>query len=203
VLARIGLVVTEHRSHLSAAAMGRYAAMAHELRQASGADVITTHYLEPLPDADALVLSGSSAPWAAHDPADLGRLGEAVVACGLPVLGICAGMQLLAGFAGGAVRTMADPAGERGWMPVQVLTSHGLFAGLPERPIVRQDHGDEVVELPAEFDLLATGDGCRVQAIASRERAWWGTQFHPEVHDATHPDGAQVLRAFAALAARP
>ena len=62
-----------------------------------------------------------------------------------------------------------------------------------------QYHFDELTELPAGFRVLASTDRCRVQAIASEERGWWGTQFHPESYRSanpgrcTHP--AHVLRA--------
>ena len=72
-------------------------------------------------------ISGSSAPWAAHDPAALDRLGEVVVASGRPVLGICAGMQLLGRFAGGRIDHAAEP--EIGELEVEVDRARRALPG--------------------------------------------------------------------------
>ena len=49
--------------------------------------------------------------------------------------------------------------------------------------------------------MLASTTRCRVQAIASEERGWWGTQFHPESYRSANPDGERILRTFFELAA--
>jgi GMP synthase-like glutamine amidotransferase len=193
---RIGLTVTEHSSRLDEAARASHESFARVLAEAGDVEVTCSHYLAPDLEVDALVLSGSGAPWAAHDPADIDRLGERVRGFDGPVLGICAGMQLLALFAGGRVDHLPLDRPERGWSIVEVLEPDGLLAGLGDRAVVHQDHTDEVTELPSEFALLATSAGCRVQAIASRRRRWWGTQFHPELHDAEHPAGRRILGSF-------
>ncbi len=200
-LRRVGLTITEHASYLSPDAVAGYARFVSLLAEITGAEVVSRHYLEPELDVDAVVLSGSEAPWAAHDPADLDRLGEQILAYRGPVLGVCAGMQLLARFAGGRIDHLPPDRSERGWMPIEILAADGLLAGLGDRAVVRQSHTDEIVELPAEFEVLATSPACRIQAIASRIRPWWGTQFHPELQDAEHPDGARILEAFARSAA--
>jgi GMP synthase (glutamine-hydrolysing) len=153
---------------------------------------------ERLANADAVVLSGSSAPWSAHDARDLDRLGDAVRGTRAPVLGICAGMQLLARFAGGELAI--GQSAEHGFLPIEVHDGGGLLRGLPERPVVFHDHTDEIHLLPEGFRVLASSAACAVQAIAYPHRRWFGTQFHPEESTAEHPDGLQVLRNFAALA---
>jgi GMP synthase (glutamine-hydrolysing) len=197
---RVGLIITEHLAHLTPAAEARYAHLEATMVETMGCDVVRRHYTEPLPEADALLLSGSDAPWAVHDPADLDRLGAAVVASRLPVLGICAGLQLLARFAGGTIEHMPDPSGERGFDEVTVIRPTAILAGLDDRITVMQRHTDEVTRLPDEFELLATSGRCRVQALRSRDRPWWGTQFHPEEHDAGRPDGRRILHNFGELA---
>jgi GMP synthase (glutamine-hydrolysing) len=197
----VRLVVTEHPSHLTDARTRDYERIAARLRSVSGGDVATTHYLETTGfDGDAaLVLSGSYAPWAAHDEGALGRLGEAVRAYDGPVLGICAGMQLQARFGGGTVAHVRErPA--VGFREVEVLEEDGLLAGLGTRIRVYEHHTDEVADLPDGFRVLARSDACPVEAIAAPERRWWGTQFHPEEADEAHPDGDAVLRNFFALA---
>jgi GMP synthase (glutamine-hydrolysing) len=200
----VTLVVTEHPSYLDAARARRYEDIRATLEEIAERPVSATHYLEverlgPGP----VVLSGSGAPWAAHDPAALDRLGDVVRGTDAPVLGICAGLQLLTKFAGGRIEHMeargAEP--ERGYLPLEVLDDGDLLAGLPARAAVFQDHEDEVFDLPPDFRLLARTDGCEVQAFAAPGRRWWGTQFHPERFDAEHPDGRRVVANFFRLAA--
>lgn len=166
--------------------------------------VTLVHYLDAgdLSSAEAVVLSGSSAPWSEHDPAALERLGETLAASERPVLGICAGHQLLAMAAGGEVRPMADrgEVAEHGYSPVEVLDASDLLRGLPARATVFHDHADEIVSLPGGFRVLARSARCPVQAIADSERRWWGAQFHPERTNPAHPHGERVLRNFFALA---
>ena len=199
----VTFVLTEHSSFLDAARKQRYDAIRATLEEIAGRPVHSIHY----PDVDRLgpgpvVLSGSGAPWDRHDPAELERLGDAVRAAKAPVLGICAGLQLLTGFAGGRVEPMAvnGRPPERGFLPLEVLEDGGLLAGLPARATVFQDHTDEIAELPADFRVLARTDGCAIQAIAAPERHWWGTQFHPERFDSDHPDGRRVIANFFELA---
>lgn len=201
----VTLVLTEHRSFLDSARTRRYEAIRATLGEISGLPVRSIHY----PDVDQLgpgpvVLSGSGAPWDRHDPAELERLGKAVRAAEAPVLGICAGLQLLTGFAGGRVEPMAvhGRPPERGYLPLEVLDDGDLLAGLPARATVFQDHLDEIAELPADFRVLARTAGCEIQAIAAPERCWWGTQFHPERFDPEHPDGRRVIANFFVLAGR-
>lgn len=201
--ASVTFVVTEHPSFLDAERQRRYETIRALLEEIAGLPVASTHYL----DVDRLgpgpiVLSGSGAPWSAHDPARLERLGDVVRATDAPVLGICAGLQLLTGFAGGRVEHMAargEPP-ERGYLPLDVLDGADLLAGLPARATLFQDHEDEVFDLPPEFRVLARTERCEIQAFSAPARRWWGTQFHPEQFDAQHPDGRRVLTNFFRLA---
>jgi GMP synthase (glutamine-hydrolysing) len=201
----VELVVTEHPSFLDAKRARRYEEIRTILEEIAGQPVSATHYL----DVDKLgpgpvVLSGSGAPWSAHDPAQLERLGDAVQSADVPVLGICAGLQLLAQFAGGRVEPMAarGQPPERGYQPLEVLDDSDLLFGLPARATVFQDHTDEVLDVPADFRVLARTDGSEIQAFAVTDRQWWGTQFHPEQFDADHPDGRRVLANFFGLASQ-
>jgi GMP synthase (glutamine-hydrolysing) len=197
----VELVLTERRSELTEARARNYTRLRERLARAAGADVEATHYEEADPArlaaADSIVLSGSSAPWAAHEPSALVALGDAVRAAGRPVLGICAGFQLQAIFAGGSIG--AGPP-ERGFLPIEVHDRDGLLRGLPDEVVVFQDHGDEITVLPDGFQVLASSAACAVQAIADPARRWWGTQFHPEEFEAEHPAGERILRTFFELA---
>lgn len=197
----ITLVITEHAGALAPARLAHYETVRERLESVAGLPVTTVQYeaVESLGGADAVVLSGSFAPWAEHPPAALDRLGEAVRGYDGPVLGICAGMQLEARFAGGTTRH--SPGGlVTGFSPVEVVEQDGLLWGLPVRVEVYKHHGDEIEELPEGFSVLARSANCPIEAIAHTERPWWGTQFHPEEFDAAHPAGERILRNFFELA---
>ena len=197
----VTLVVAEHSGALPPEKLAYYESVRGRLEGVAGTPVTAVQYerVESLAGAEAVVLSGSFAPWAAHTPEALDRLGDAVRGYGGPVLGICAGMQLQARFAGGTIRH--SPGGlQTGFSPVDVVEHDGLLGGLPARIDVYQHHGDEIAELPAGFRVLARSATCAFEAIADPARRWWGTQFHPEAFDAAHPAGEQVLRNFFELA---
>ena len=198
----VELVFTERRADLTDARAANFERLRRRLAEAAGDSVEVSHYesVEPvrLARAETIVLSGSTAPWAVRDPDELARLGAAVRGAKRPVLGICAGMQLLAVFSGGATGRAARP--EHGFLPVSVDDATDLLFGLPSEALVFQDHTDEITVLPEGFRVLASSPDCRVQAIGDAERRWWGTQFHPEEFTPEHPAGKSVLEAFFALA---
>jgi GMP synthase-like glutamine amidotransferase len=192
----VGFVLTEQPDHITPAIAAGYARAAGVLAATAGGACEPAGYLEPLPAGDVLVLSGSWAPWAVHDRAALDDLGARLAADGRPVLGICAGAQLLARLAGGAHDHMADGRGEHGFATVELVSEHPALAGIPARARVFEDHSDEISELPASLELVATNGASRFQAFVGRERPWWGTQFHPERFTAEEPDGRTFLQAF-------
>ena len=135
-----------------------------------------------------IVLSG--APWSVYDksapPADV-RLFE----LGLPVLGICYGLQFMVHKLGGKVR----PAEKReyGHAEIDIIAESPLFAGLARRQPVWMSHGDEALELPPGFELTAK-TAHAVAAIQNRAKKWFAVQFHPEVHHTER--GTEILRNF-------
>src|SRR5262249_40272406 len=144
---RVALVYTERRADLTEERARNYDRLRTGLEDV-GASVAGCWYEEVDVDgADAVVLSGSSAPWSAHDPAALDRLGAALG--GVPVLGICAGMQLQTRFAGGEIAPAAKP--EHGLSPVDLHDRGDLLRGLDERIVVFHDHTYEVTRLPESF----------------------------------------------------
>lgn len=200
----VTFVVTEHHSHLGDDRRRHYEEIRVRLEEMAGRPVRSIHY----PEVDRLgpgpvVLSGSGASWSVHEPTALERLGAAVRAADAPMFGICAGLQLLARFADGCVKPMAVAGRppEVGYLPLEVLDSSDLLAGLPEQATVYQDHRDEITKLPEGFRVLARTRGCAIQAAAAPDRRWWGTQFHPECFDAEHPDGSRVIMNFFELVA--
>jgi GMP synthase (glutamine-hydrolysing) len=196
----VAYVITEPRDRIDERARRDHRHEGGRLAEVCGGEVVACHYTDPLPPADVLVLSGSSAPWAAHDARDLDRLEWALAGASQPVLGICAGLQVLARASGGRVAAMRTPPEERGFCRVEVVRAGGLLAGLPPAVTVYQEHHDEVAEVPPGCAVLATSPACRVQAVVWPARRWWGTQFHPEWYDPAHPDGRRILHNFFGLA---
>jgi len=98
---------------------------------------------------------------------------------GLPVLGICLGLHVIATAFGGRVQ----PGKSGGYGPVEVrIADHdAILAGYPGSIRVWASHADEVVEIPPGFHLLATSDICGAEAIALPFRHLYGIQWHPEV----------------------
>ncbi len=136
-----------------------------------------------------IILSGG--PSSVYD-ADAPVADQRVFALGLPILGICYGLQFMVHALGGKVRPAAKR--EYGHAKVELHQGSRLFKGLPKVLAVWMSHGDEAEELPAGFDLTAKSPNA-VAAIENPERKMWAVQFHPEVHHT--PLGTEILRNFA------
>ena len=136
-----------------------------------------------------IVLSGG--PCSVYD-ADAPPADPKVLDMGLPVLGICYGLQFITHHLGGKVRA-ADKR-EYGHAEVRIVDDkNALFDGLPADLTVWMSHGDEALELPPGFHLTAKTANA-VAGIANPERRIWAVQFHPEVHHTRQ--GTALLRNF-------
>jgi len=135
-----------------------------------------------------IVLSGG--PSSVYDP-DAPLADDRVFTLGVPVLGICYGLQYMVHTLGGKV----SPAAKReyGHAKVEVQDGSRLFRGLPKVLAVWMSHGDEAAQLPTGFRLTASSPNA-VAAIENPERSLWAVQFHPEVHHT--PLGTDILRNF-------
>ncbi len=111
---------------------------------------------------------------------------------GLPVLGICYGMQLVCEALGGRVEH--SPAREYGRAHCRIIEPGDLLSGVDRQTQVWMSHGDQVTEVSDGFTALAATDTCPVAAVKHRELPVYGLQFHPEV---THtPAGPTILGNF-------
>jgi len=111
---------------------------------------------------------------------------------GIPVLGICYGMQLVCDILGGKVDS--TPSREYGRAKVTVGSHDGLFAGVSDETEVWMSHGDQVSGVPDDFIPLASTGTCPIAAVRHHELPVYALQFHPEV---THtPEGGTILRNF-------
>jgi GMP synthase (glutamine-hydrolysing) len=137
-----------------------------------------------------IILSGG--PSSVYDK-DAPLADKSVFGLGIPVLGICYGLQFMVYALGGKVRPAAKR--EYGHAKVEIQQSDSqLFQGLPKLLTVWMSHGDSAEELPPGFRLTAKTPNA-VAAIENAERKMWAVQFHPEVHHT--PLGADILRNFA------
>ncbi|HEY9400650.1 MAG TPA: glutamine-hydrolyzing GMP synthase [Luteimonas sp.] len=151
-----------------------------------------------------------------HDPAEIARYGakgiilsggpesttesgapraaQQVFDAGLPILGICYGMQTMAAQLGG--ETEAADAREFGHAEVELVAQDTLLDGLKDHPgspprlDVWMSHGDHVAKAPPGFVVTARTDRIPVAAMANEDKRWYGVQFHPEV---THTKSGQAL----------
>ena len=115
-----------------------------------------------------------------------------VLTLGVPVLGICYGMQLLSKLTGGIVSSA--PVSEYGKVRVSLDRSSPLFSGLSEEETALMSHTDFVSRAPDGFRVTAKTEACPAAAIEDAERRLYGVQFHPEVE--TTPRGGEILRNF-------
>lgn len=113
---------------------------------------------------------------------------------GVPVLGICYGMQLMTHKLGGRVEKAANREYGLAFLHVD-LKETTLFNGLPETQSVWMSHGDLVTEVPAGFEVTAHSSDCPIAAMECPEKNLYGVQFHPEVKHSSF--GLELLRNFA------
>ncbi|MBV8030863.1 MAG: glutamine-hydrolyzing GMP synthase [Betaproteobacteria bacterium] len=147
--------------------------------------------------AKGVILSGSHL--SAYDP-DAGKAPESVFRLGVPVLGICYGMQTMAQQLGGRVE--AGSVREFGYAEVRARGHTKLLSGIEDHRTpeghgmlkVWMSHGDKVVAMPAGFKVMASTDSCAIAGMADESRGYYAVQFHPEV---THTlQGKKLLERF-------
>ena len=135
-----------------------------------------------------IILSGG--PCSVYD-ADAPPADDRVLAMGVPVLGICYGLQFITHKLGGKVSPGVKR--EYGHAEVTLIEKSPLFEAVPSQMSVWMSHGDEALELPEGFQLIAKS-ATAVAAIENRAKRIFAVQFHPEVHHTSH--GTDILRNF-------
>ena len=115
-----------------------------------------------------------------------------IFSLGVPVLGICYGLMLMAYHLGGKV--VFTGRREYGAGLLQITNGSKLFDGLGQQLDVWNSHGDEVTRLPEGFQTAARTEGCDFAAVEDAQRNLYGVQFHPEV--AHTPRGKEILQNF-------
>ncbi|OFI46118.1 glutamine-hydrolyzing GMP synthase [Floricoccus penangensis] len=137
-----------------------------------------------------IILSGG--PNSVYDDGAFG-IDEEIFKLGIPVLGICYGMQLITHLLGGKVES-ADNS-EYGKAILTHTDDAVLFAGTPTEQQVWMSHGDLVTQAPEGFEVVGTSDDCPIAAIQNLDTNFYGVQFHPEVTNSIY--GNDLLKHFA------
>lgn len=137
----------------------------------------------------AIVLSGG--PQSVYGK-DAPQISKEIFQMGIPVLGICYGLQLMASLLGGKV--VPSQTREYGFASLKVLERKGLLAGIKDGGQVWMSHGDRVEKTPPGFAVTGKTAQCGVAAMEEREKKFFGVQFHPEVVHTKQ--GKTVLSSF-------
>jgi GMP synthase (glutamine-hydrolysing) len=168
--------------------------IARKLRE-SGVYTEVVPYRESVEDIKArnpqgIILSGGPASVYAEDAY---HPDEAIWDLGLPILGICYGMQLITQHFGGEV--VAADHHEYGKAKLKIEDGSGIFNGITDDEIVWMSHGDKAERLPEGFEIIGTSENSPYAAIADEKRKVYAFQFHPEVHHTV--EGTKMLKNFA------
>ena len=138
-----------------------------------------------------MILSGG--PASVYDP-NAPLADEAVLSVGVPILGICYGMQYFTHVLGGLVEKADDR--EYGSALISILDDQDLFHGFAKdrEEMAWMSHGDRIQQMPEGFSVLASSTSSPVAAMAHHSRRIFGVQFHPEVVHT--PRGTKILKNF-------
>ena len=120
------------------------------------------------------------------------RIDSAVLEIGVPILGICYGMQLMVQLLGGEVK--GQESSEYGRATLRPAATDPMLEGVPAAETVWMSHNDAAVRLPEEWQTLAGTDHCAQAMVRHTTRNLIGVQFHPEVHHCVC--GPQILKNF-------
>jgi GMP synthase (glutamine-hydrolysing) len=189
----VQLPVAEERPVLVLDFGGQYAQLiARRVRECRVYSELVGHTISPeairARNPHAIILSGGPASVYSEGAP---RVDPRIFELGIPTLGICYGAQLMALDLGG--RVDRTDAAEYGKTTVQVAES-ALLKDTPPEQTAWMSHRDTVVAAPAGARVVATSSSTPVAAFESRERGWYGVQFHPEVVHTPH--GMEVLKNF-------
>lgn len=162
-------------------------------------DYSTIHPGEEFTLYDVIVLSGSQRKFA--EPGIMDTFTheiDFIKTTDKPMLGICFGHQLLSMAFGADIIDMGVKFD--GYYMVQPVSDSELFDGLPAKFLVRESHEEMVVDVPFDFELLASSPNCPIEVIKNGKMPIFGVQFHPERFDDEHPAGKLILENFFKLA---
>lgn len=140
-------------------------------------------------DVKGIVFSGG--PNSVYED-DAPKCDPRIFTCGLPILGICYGMQMIHYELGGKVQSSTER--QYGRTEIEITQDSLLFDGLPKKQTVWMSHGDKVSELAPGFVKVASSETCPFAAAENKEKNMYTLQFHPEVRHSEY--GNDILRNF-------
>ena len=149
---------------------------------------ITAERVKELAPKGIILSGGPESVYSENAP----KIDNRIFELGIPVLGICYGMQLACQALGGKVDNA--PAREYGRKNCRVTTANDLFNGFPDAADVWMSHGDQVQSVAAGFRPIAETNTCPIAAIQHESLPVYGLQFHPEVKHTEH--GSKILENF-------
>ena len=149
---------------------------------------ISARSIDPL-ETKGIILSGGPASVYAHNAP---KCDDRIFSLGIPVLGICYGMQLMAKTLGGTVER--SHSREYGRAPFNVTKADRLFKNMPKNSVTWMSHGDKVKKMPAGFKRLGRSQNTSIAAFADLKRSLFGVQFHPEVAHTQY--GKTIIKNF-------
>ncbi len=167
--------------------------IARRVREHHVHSIIVGHNVTPdeIREAGAVGIIFSGGPKSVYEEG-APRCDPKIVDMGLPVLGICYGMQLGCDLLGAGVKSAESR--EFGRTGLEIVADDALLTRVPKETSVWMSHGDIVKQLPNDFVPLAKTESCPFAAAKHRTKPFYGVQFHPEV---THtPHGSQILHNF-------
>jgi GMP synthase (glutamine-hydrolysing) len=167
--------------------------IARRVREINIQSVIKPHTITPEEikeiDPIAIILTGS--PKSVYD-ADAPLCDKRIFTLGIPILGICYGMQLICHSFGGLVAPCEKS--EYGTVDVTIDGKSAIFEGLDARQSVLMSHTEHVTKLPEDFIALAHSENCRIAAAMSTKENIFCVQFHPEVEHTKN--GVAIFKNF-------
>ena len=166
--------------------------IARKIRELSVyAEIVPYHYsakdIKKEKPAAIILSGGPSSLYEKNAP----QISPGIFNLGIPVLGICYGLYVVVNAFGGKIMPASSKEYGRAFVSVK---NSPLFKGLDQREQVWMSHGDKVVSLPGDFDLIADTENAEIAAVQNLQKKIYGVQFHPEVHHTEH--GQIVLKNF-------
>ncbi len=145
-------------------------------------------YIKKLNPKGIILSGGPSSIYEKNSP----KCDENIFQLGIPVLGICYGMQFMINALGGTVKKAKKR--EYGFAELKVKEQKGLFKAIGEKTKTWMSHGDSIAKLPRGFKITASTENTKIAATVQVEKHLYGLQFHPEVHHTAK--GKKMLRNF-------
>ena len=207
----------------SPSARNKYKQMEESLTSIFGIEVQVRHYSRVSIDEvktlnpQAAVLSGCGTPWEKFIKCDFSKEFKLIRSGLIPILGICGGHQIIGmAYSASIVPMRLLKPGEKdehigtpsegyfyemGYLPVKIIKTDPLFEGMEDIVVVHEGHYCEIKDLPPDFELLASTEECRIQAMKHKQNLTYGVQFHPNNYTDEYPDGRKISSNFLRITA--